>query len=347
VALAVAATALVALVASCGSGASAPASAPSGASAATGAGPLVIYSGRNEKLVGPLLKNLEQAIGAPVTVRYAGTAELAAQLLEEGQATNADLFFSQDAGALGALAAAGRLAPLPQQVRSAVPPEYQDKEGRWVATSLRARVVAYHPTAAPEAARLSRIDQVLDQAYRGQVAIAPTNASFQAFVTALRVQRGEVAAREWLTKLKANQPQVYDSNELILDAVDAGRAKLGLINHYYWFQKAKEKGVAAMTAKLAYLDAADPGGLVNVAGVGVLVGSDQAALAVKAAQYLVSRPAQEHFVSATSEYPVLAGVDVRAAGLPALKPRVSGGVDLGALDSLSATLTLLDEVGLT
>ena len=231
---------------------------------------VTIYSGRNENLVGPLLDRIEEATGTTVEVRYGDSAELAAQLLEEGERTSADLFFSQDAGALGALANADLLAPLGDDITGSVLDGYADANGFWVATSARARVIAYNTELAPEAEQMTSIDDVLDPAYRGQVGIAPTNASFQSFVTALRIDRGEDAARDWLTRLQDNDVQIYERNGAILDAVDSGEISLGLINHYYWYEKADEVGAANLTAKVHFLGTDDPGALINVAGVGIL-----------------------------------------------------------------------------
>ena len=148
--------------------------APLAACADDGGSPqdaLVIYSGRNENLVGPILEQLEETVGVPVEVRYAGSSELAAQLLEEGEGTDADVFFSQDAGALGALAGAGLLAELDEATTSRTLERFRDPAGRWVPTSARARVVAYDPATAPEVAQMTSIDEVLDPAYRGRVGL--------------------------------------------------------------------------------------------------------------------------------------------------------------------------------
>ncbi|HET7800949.1 MAG TPA: extracellular solute-binding protein [Humibacillus xanthopallidus] len=346
---ALAATALLALAA-CGSE-DAPASGSTGAAgSSTGAaaadGDLVIYSGRNEKLVSGLLDQLSAATGVKVSVRYAGSSELAAQLLEEGDATNADLFFSQDAGALGALGAAGRLEALDPALTAAVIDGYADPANLWVGTSARARVVAYHPEQAPEAAQMTSIDAVLDPRYKGKVGFAPSNASFHAFVTALRVTKGEDDAKAWLDRFRANEPKAYDSNVAVLDGVDKGEVSLGLINHYYWFEKAAEKGESAVTAKIRFLGSDDPGALINVAGVGVLKGTDQKEAATKAVSFLLGTQAQKYFTETTFEYPVVDGTPT-PAGLPALKDLRSSSVDLNKLDSLDRTLALLGEVGLT
>jgi len=338
-AAAIAATLAAAALAGCGG-------AQSGDPASDGQ-TLTIYSGRNEALVEPLLDRLEEEVGVPVEVRYAATAELAAQLLEEGEGTEADLFFSQDAGALGALKNADRLAELPQAVLDRVPEHYRDADGRWVATSARARVLGYDPEVAPEVAEFTGIDQVLDERYRGKLGFAPTNASFQSFVTALRVDRGDEGARQWLEDFAALDPQAFDNNIAVLDAIEAGQVSIGLINHYYWYERVAEKGEDGVAARIRFLASDDPGALVNVAGVGVLQGSDMADAAVAAAAFLLSDEAQQYFADETAEYPVVDGITSSTHDLVPLSELSGYVVDLNALDSLEETLAMLDEVGLT
>lgn len=328
----------------CGSGADDPGENTGAESAA--AGTVTIYSGRNENLVGGIIDKLQDATGTPVEVRYGDSAELAAQLLEEGDRTQADVFFSQDAGALGALAKEGQLATLDDSITGAVIDGYADPAGHWVATSARARVIVFNPGQAPEVEEMTSIDDILDPKYKGKIGIAPTNASFQSFVTALRVTKGEDGAREWLTKLKANEPKIYEKNGAILDAVDSGEVALGLINHYYWYEKADEVGTDKMTAQLHFLGTDDPGALINVAGVGILEASDQKDAAAKIVEYFLSPEGQEYFTQETSEYPVVDGVTLKE-GLTPLADLHGSTIDLNQLDSLAETLVLLDEVGLT
>ena len=327
----------VATLAACGSTGSAAAEEPA----------LTIYSGRNENLVGPLLERLEEVVDGPVEVRYAGSSELAAQLLEEGEGTDADLFFSQDAGALGALKNADLLSELPTETLDRLPERYRDADGRWVATSARARVLAYDPAAAPEVTEFTGVDQILDERYRGELGYAPTNASFHAFVTALRLDRGEDGAREWLQRFAELDPQVYDNNIAVLEAVNAGQVGIGLINHYYWYERVAEEGEDAVSARLRFLGSDDPGALVNVAGVGVLQGSDAPDAATAAVEFLVSDEAQQYFADTTAEYAVVDGVVSTEHDLPPLSEIAAHQVDLNARESLEATLAMLDEVGLT
>lgn len=308
---------------------------------------LTIYSGRNEELVAPLLADLEEAVGVPVEVRYGDTAELAAQLLEEGDETEADLFFGQDAGALGALSDAGLLAPLDARTTDRVLQRFRDDDGRWAATSARARVLAYDPQQAPQVARFDSVDDLLSPELAGEIGFAPTNASFQSFVTALRVTRGEDAAREWLEAFAAQDPVAYDNNILVLEAVDSGEVAVGLINHYYWYQLAAEVGEDAVDARLRYLDSSDAGALINVAGAGVVAGSDQQQAATEAVEFLLSDQAQQYFADTTAEYPVVEGVTSTEHDLVPLDTLEGAAVDLDELDSLEETLVLLQEVGLT
>lgn len=307
---------------------------------------LIIYSGRSESLVEGVLDDLSKETGVKVGVRYAGSSELAAQLLEEGEATKADLFFSQDAGALGALGKAGRLEPLDPAVAEQVIDGFSDPNGLWVATSARARVIAYHPEQAPEAEQMTSADEILDPKYKDKIGYAPGNASFHSFVTALRVAKGEDGAKDWLTRFKANEPRKYDNNVLVLDGVDKGEVALGLINHYYWYERVSEKGADAVTARIHFLDADDPGALINVAGVGIIRGTDQKEAALKAVNYLLTEQAQQYFADETAEYPVIDGITSQH-DLPPLAELEKSSIDLNELDSLETTLAMLNEVGLT
>lgn len=304
-----------------------------------------MYSGRSEQLVGPLFTRFTEQTGITVAARYGDSAELAAQLLEEGDNTPAQVFFAQDAGALGAVDADGLFAPLPAATADAVPAAYRSPSGTWTGITGRARVVAYDSVQVPNAEVPSSVFDLTAPKWKGQVAIAPTNASFQACVTAMRVSEGDEATRRWLAGLVANDVQRYEKNGLILDAVDAGRVKLGLINHYYWYEKAAEVGEDAMRARIAFTKPKDPGSLVNVAGVGILRQGAADPRAAKFVDWLLSAPTQQWFVTNTFEYPLVSGVPA-AAGLPPLDSLRGPDVGLADLKSLPATLSMLESVGL-
>jgi iron(III) transport system substrate-binding protein len=307
---------------------------------------LVIYSGRQEQLVGPLIDRFERQTGVEVSVRYGNTAQLAAQLLEEGDRTKADVYFSQDGGALGALAKGDMLEPLPQPLLAKVPASYRADDGRWVGTSARSRVVVYDPKQVSEKDVPDSVFELTDPKWKGKVGIAPSNASFEAFVTAIRVLHGDDRARRWLQGMRANGAQTFDNNVAILNAAEDGVIALGLINHYYWYEQVAEEGIGKVPARLKFLPGGDPGALINVAGAGLLRGSDQAAEARRFVEYLLSPDAQRFFAAETKEYPLIEGIPL-ASGLPPLKDLQSPKIDLSDLDTLEQTLQLIEQAGLT
>lgn len=304
---------------------------------------LVVYSGRNPELIEPLVKIFEDESGIDVDLRDGNSTELAAQLLEEGENTPAEVFLSQDAGALGVLTNEGLLAALPEDVTSVVPPEYTSKDGSWVGLTGRARVVAYDSQTVSAEQVPTNVDELLDPKWKGQVGVAPTNASFQAFITALRVVEGEEAAKTWLQGLLANEPQIFENNGAILEAVNSGALQLGLINHYYW--AAYEGDPTTQRAQIAFGEPGSVSALVNVSGVAIMSPSAGDADAAEFVEFLVSQKAQTYFLEETAEYP-LALDGQSPAGVPPLSDLGGPDIDLSDLASLQETVALLTEAGL-
>ncbi|WP_104089902.1 extracellular solute-binding protein [Cryobacterium sp. N19] len=313
--------------------------------ASTADGAFTLYSGRDEALIQPLIDQFEEQSGISVEVRYGNTAELGALLLEEGDATPAQVFLAQDAGALGALANADLFATLPATTTDAVPAGFTSTDDTWVGVTGRARVITYDSEALAATDVPTSVDAFTDPAWSGKFGIAPTNASFQAFVTAYRVLNGEEAADEWVKAVAANNPVIFDNNRAILAAVNDGVIEAGLINHYYWFAQAAETGEANMRAQLSYPEAGDAGSIVNVTGAGLLAGAADDADALEFIDYLVGAKAQQYFVDETYEYPLITGIDA-PAGLPALDSLVNPDLDLADLDTLEDTQALLGKHGL-
>lgn len=305
---------------------------------------LVVYSGRSEDLVGPLLDRFEEESGLDVEVRYGDTAEMAAQILEEGDNSPADVFFGQDAGALGSLAKAGRLVELSDDQLSLVPDALRDDDRRWVGTSARARVVVYNTEELSEDELPDSILDFTDPEWKGRIGWAPTNASFQAFVTALRVLEGEDGARGWLEGIQANDPVALENNVAVVEAVASGEISVGFVNHYYLYQFLAED--PDYPARNKIYGGGDPGGLVNVAGAGVLDTADDADAAGRFIDFLLSEDAQTYFAEETYEIPLADGVEP-VEGVPTLDEVTLATIDLNQLDDLAGTLALLTELGIT
>lgn len=316
------------------------------AGAGSKAGSLTVYSGREQEVVQGLFKQFERATGIEVEVRYGDSAELAATLAEEGKSSPADVFFAQDAGSLGAVAQGGRLEPLPAALLNRVAKAYRDPGGRWVGTSGRARVIAYN-TKLVKAAELPRtVFDLTAQRWQGKLGFPPTNASFQAFVTAMRLTVGDRRTRDWLLAIKRNSPKLYDRNISVVEAIAAGEIEVGLVNHYY-LRILKEEQPKAPVANL-FLKGGDPGALVNVAGAGVVAGTKHRTEARRFLAYLLSPAGQRYYNTAEeAEYPLVAGIKPHA-DLPPLASIKGPNVALGQLGpELEKTLELLAEVGFT
>lgn len=305
---------------------------------------LILYSGRNEQLVQPIIDEFEAATGAVVKVRYGSSAEVGAALLEEGDRTPADVFFSQEVGALGALAKEGLLAPLSEESVARVDERFRPNEGTdWVGVTGRSRVIVYNPELVENPP--SGVLELTDPQYEGMTAWVPGNAGFQAFITGFRTQSGDEAVLEWIEAMQANGVQTYEGNGDVLEAVNNGDLPMGLINHYYWARMLNEVGAENMTAQLIFPAGDDPGGLVNATAVGILNGGADNPASQAFVDFLVSDFGQQYFVETTAEYPVVPGI-ADPAGLPALDELEGPQLDLTDLDSLIATQELLTEAGL-
>lgn len=313
-----------------------------------GTGSLVIYSGRGESLVDPLIQQFAQETGIDVQVRYGSTAEIAATLLEEGQNSPADIFYAQDPGGLGAVQDAGLLAALPQELLDRVPQRFQSVDGEWIGISGRARVVIYNTDAItdPESQLPDDLWGFTEPEWRGRLGWAPTNGSFQAMVTGMRAIWGEEQTANWLQGIEDNEPIVYENNTSIVAATGAGEIDAGFVNHYYLFRFIAEEG-ESFAARNYFLPGGGPGSLIMVSGAGILNTAPNPENARQFLDYLLSPEGQQYFASETYEYPVIEGVEVSPL-LPPLSELDAQAVDidLAQMADLQGTVSLLSELGI-
>ena len=304
---------------------------------------LTVYSGREEELVAPLFDMFEEETGVDVEVRYGDSAELAATIAEEGGNSPADVFFAQDPGSLGSVES--QLEVLPDEILDRVDARFRDADGRWTGTSGRSRVLVYNTDALSEDEVPDSVEELIDERWDGRIGVAPTNASFQAFVTAMRLSEGDDATRRWLTDLKALHPKIYEKNTPIVEAAASGAIDLGLVNHYYLYLVREEQPDAPIDNH--FLATGDPGALVSVAGAAVLASSDQSEDAERFVEFLLSEEGQRFYVDEAeeAEYPLVAGIDAKA-GLPPLASLHGPDVDLTSFGAEhEATIELLRETG--
>jgi len=306
------------------------------------AGTLTIYSGRTEELVQPLLEQFSDETGIKIRVRYGETAELAATILEEGDNSPADVFFAQDAGALGAIDAEGRLAPLDQTILDLVPAGFRLLDICWEGISGRSRVVVYNTDRLSEDELPDNIEAFTAEEWKGRIGWVPTNGSFQSFVTAFRLLEGDDAAGAWLEGIKDNDPEAFPNNAAAVEGVARGDVDVAFVNHYYLFRFLAEQG-ESFAARNHFLSGG-AGALVNVAGAAIIEGSDSAADAQRFLEFMLSADAQRYFAEETFEYPLAAGVEA-GAGLPPLSELRPPQIELTDLADLEGTQKLLRDTG--
>ncbi len=357
-----AALALIPLLAACGSPAAQPAPVPvevtrvvevtrevpvevtrvvSEPSSTDDPGKLVIYSGRSESLVAPIIQQFKGTTGIDVQVKYAGTSALAATLLEEGGNSPADVFYAQDPGGLAAVSE--MMVALPEDVIVMTPEWARSTDGSWVGITGRARVVVYGTEAFTEADLPDDLWGFTEPGWKGRVGWAPTNGSFQAMVTALRVGWGEERTEQWLRAMLDNDVQNYPKNTPQVAAAAAGEIDVGLVNHYYLYRFIAEEG-EDFPARNAHLRAAGPGAIVLVSGVSILETADNPENAEAFVRFLLSKVAQQYFAGSTFEYPLVEEVRPSVLLTP-LEEIGQPDITLADLGDLAGTQAMLQKVG--
>ncbi len=304
-------------------------------------GSLVIYSGRGESLVDPIIRQFADATGIDVQVKYGGTASLAATLLEEGENSPADVFYAQDPGGLGAVEA--MFAPLPDSILERAPEWARSSGGRWVGVSGRARVLVYSPDRVPEDELPNDLFDLVQPQWKGRLGWAPTNGSLLTMITGMRELWGEEKTREWISGMLENDVAIYPKNTPQVAAVAAGEIDIGLVNHYYLYRFVSEEG-EDFAARNYHLPAGGPGSLIMVSGAGILDTASNRDNAERFLAFLLSTVAQQFFAGQTFEYPLVDGVNVNRLLTP-IDEINRPDIALADLADLEGTTNILRELG--
>ena len=307
---------------------------------------LTVYSGRDAALVKPIMDRFTKDTGISLEVRYASSTSLATALVEEGSNSPADVYWSQEPGTLGLVGARGLLQRLPQRTVGKVPSRFSTRSRRWVGTSARSRVLVYNTKAVSKAQLPASVWGLTSPRFEGKIGIAPTNASFQAFLGATIRLHGESRVRNWLEGLKENDVKLYPNNTTVVQAVGRGDVEVGLVNHYYLYNVLADNPTLPIANH--WFRAGDPGNLVLAAGVGIVAATEKDAAAQRFVDFLHSKWAQRFIARGpgAAEYPVVAGVP-RRPGLPALSSIKGPAYNLGRLSAdLAPAVRMLLEVGL-
>jgi iron(III) transport system substrate-binding protein len=306
---------------------------------------LTIYSGRDAAFVQPIMDRFSKETGITLNVRYASSAALATALVEEGQRSPADVYWSQEPGTLGLVAARGLLARLPQAVVGKVPARFSTPSRRWVGTTARSRVLVYNAQRLTPRQLPQSVWGLKNPTWKGKIGVAPTNASFQSFLGAAIHLHGEARVRDWLRGLEANDVAFYPNNTSVVQAVGRGDVEVGLVNHYYLYNLLADN--PSLPVLNHWFRAGDPGNLVLAAGIGIVSSTAKDATALRFVDFVHSKWAQRRMARGpgAAEYPVIKGVP-RRPGLPALSTIDGPRYNLGRLSvDLPVAVRLLLEEG--
>jgi iron(III) transport system substrate-binding protein len=305
---------------------------------------ITVYSGRTSELIQPLLERFSQQTGISVDFKTGDSPELAQVIAQEGDASPADVFISQNPGATSYLDGEGRLAELPQATLDKVAPDLRSADGTWIGLSGRVRVLVYNKDAVSQDELPEKVTELTQPEYQGRVALAPTNGSFQDFVTALRVQLGEAETEAWLQGMADNGAKTYANNNAIVEAVGRGEVDMGLVNHYYNVRALEEN--PDLPSVNYFFPNGDPGSLLIVSSAAVLETSKHPAEAQQLIDFLLTEESQKYFATETDEYPVLPSVPIEA-GLPPLDSLGTDRVDFNQLGGgFEKTIEMIAAAGL-
>lgn len=312
---AVAATVTLALaMAACGGSERTGAGAGDGTAASQPT--LTLYNAQHEQLLDEIVPGFTKATGIKVKMRNGDDFELANQLVQEGSASPADVFLTENSPAMTLVESRGLFAKLDAGTLAQVPAQFAPADGSWTGFAARSTVLVYNTGKLKAADLPTSIMELSDPKWKGKISFSPSGADFQAIVSAVVDVKGEAAAKKWLDGLKANG-KIYQGNNVVLKSVNSGEVDAGVIYHYYWYRDQAESGANSANTKLHFFGNKDAGAFLSVSGAGVLKSSKHPAQAQEFVKYLSSTAGQKAIADSYAlEYPLNPAVPPN----PALKP---------------------------
>ncbi|MDO2452120.1 iron ABC transporter substrate-binding protein [Enterobacter asburiae] len=275
---------------------------------------IVVYNAQHENLVKSWVDGFTKETGIKVTLRNGDDSELGNQLVQEGSASPADVFLTENSPSMVLVDNANLFAPLDADTLKQVPAEYRPAHGRWIGIAARSTVFVYNPEKLNEQQLPESLMDLAKPEWKGRWAASPSGADFQAIVSAMLALKGEKATLEWLKAMKANFV-AYKGNSTVMKAVNAGQIDGGVIYHYYRFVDQSKTGENSKNTQLYYFKHQDPGAFVSLSGGGVLASSKHKAQAQAFIKYITGKEGQESLRTNNAfEY----AVGVNAASNPKL-----------------------------
>lgn len=307
---------------------------------------LIVYSGRKDKFVKPVVEKFTAQTGIKVVLHTAKSTALLNKLRVEGDQTVADLYISNDAGNLQTGSDLGLFAAMPAKLVAPINKQYRATDRTWVGLSARARVLVVNKNAKID--WVKSIFDLADPRLKDKLAITHSgNGSFIAGVTVYMEKVGKEKSSAWLEGIKANaNGKVFSKHSKIVKAVASGKKDVGLVNHYYIYRHLAKHPDAPIKIVVPDQNDDDIGVAWNVAGIAISKHSRKKKVAEMFVDFLVSEAGQKQFSEVNREYPTRTGV-AAAKAIPAAGSFKIADVPMYMLGKKRVeTLDLLDSVGM-
>jgi iron(III) transport system substrate-binding protein len=283
--------------------------------------------------------------GFEATQQTQPSSQLANIIVDEYESgtTQADLFWSVDAGSLAYVSDNDAALDISSDVTSMVANDYFATD-TWVGVAGRSRAIPYNTNQYSESDVPTSIDGLAtDDRFQDSLGWAPTYGAFHGFVTAMRQLRGEDGTREWLNGMLDQNPSRYNSEyATVSQGITNGEVGAGPTNHYYPMLVFANQPEAPLD--LAFTEN-DAGALVNTAGASVLDGASDPELAELFVRHLLSAEAQEFLATRGFAFPMIDGVEP-VGPLPTVEELSPPDIDLQSLSDVQPTIELLENVGI-
>lgn len=277
---------------------------------------ITVYNAQHVSLTKAWAEAFTAQTGIQVTLRNGGDTELGNQIAQEGAASPADVFLTENSPAMALVDRAGLFRPLPADILAQVPAAFRPSEGRWIGVAARSTVFVYNRTKLSQADLPASIEDLAQPRWKGRWSASPAGADFQAIVSAILELKGEAATLAWLKAMRENAT-AYRGNGNVLKAVNAGQVESGVIYHYYYFGDQAKTGENSNDVALHYFRNRDPGAFVSISGGGVLASTKHPAQAEAFLKWITA-PAGQSILRTGDSYEYAVGNE--AASHPKLTP---------------------------
>jgi len=197
---------------------------------------LVVYSGRKESAIKPVVELFESKTGTKVAMKVGKTSGLANEIVQERHRPRGDIFIATEAGVCETLARQGLLEAYVSSNARSVPAEHKNSSGLWTGISGRARVIIYNKALVRDGDIPSSVLDLAHPKWKGKVAIAATRErTTLAWLSALLHVMGEASAKAYIGRLVENDLKILPDNSDVWRGVGSGEFTLGLTNspNYY------------------------------------------------------------------------------------------------------------------